>query len=61
MSKQEKQSKEDIAQAMKSIAVNQAMTEVMEEHKEEILKRARAKLVAMGVDIAADITDCGAV
>jgi hypothetical protein len=36
---------------MKSQAVRQAMFEVIGEQRLEIIKRARAKLVAMGVEI----------
>lgn len=35
---------------MHMTAVQQAMNEVVNEHRKEIVKRARAKLVALGVD-----------
>lgn len=37
---------------LKSQAVRQAMVEIVGEQREEILKRARAKLVAMGVELS---------
>lgn len=38
-------------QIMRSQAVRQAMIEVVGEHREEIVKRARAKLVALGMTV----------
>jgi CO dehydrogenase/acetyl-CoA synthase epsilon subunit len=35
-------------------AITTATQEVMAEHKEEILKRAKAKLIAMGVTVEED-------
>jgi hypothetical protein len=39
-------------QVLKSQAVRQAMFEVLGEQRDEIIKRARAKLVAMGVEFS---------
>lgn len=36
---------------MKSTAIRQAMTEVVGEQRAEIVRRAKAKLVAMGVEV----------
>lgn len=38
--------------AMKAVAVRQAMFEIVSENRAEIVKRARAKLVSMGVPFA---------
>lgn len=38
-------------QVLKSQAVRQATIEVLSENRDEILRRARAKLIAMGVDL----------
>lgn len=37
---------------MKSQAVRQAMFEIVGEQRDEIIKRARAKLVAMGIQLS---------
>lgn len=37
---------------LKSQAVRQAMFEIVGESRDEIIKRARAKLVAMGIQLA---------
>lgn len=42
---------------LKATAVRQAMVEVLSEQREEILKRAAAKLVAMGVKVEAEDLD----
>lgn len=39
-------------QVLKSQAVRQAMVEIMGEQRDEILRRARAKLTAMGVELS---------
>ena len=36
------------ARAAKAVAIRQAMIEVMQEQRDEIIRRARAKLVGMG-------------
>ena len=41
-------------QVLKSQAVRQAMCEVIAEHRVEIVERARAKLVAMGVEVSTE-------
>lgn len=48
-----KQSDEEFLriQSLKARAVRQAMTEIMREHQDEIIKRAVAKLVAQGVAV----------
>lgn len=42
---------------LKSQAVRQAMVEVIAEQRVEILKRARAKLVSMGIELAVEDLD----
>lgn len=42
---------------LKATAVRQAMIEVMGEQREEIIKRAAAKLVAMGITVEAKDLD----
>lgn len=42
-------------EVLKSQAVRQAMYEVVAEQREEIMRRARAKLVAMGVEFSEDM------
>ena len=39
---------------LKATAVQQALTEVVSEHRDEIIKRARAKLSAMGIEVQDD-------
>jgi hypothetical protein len=41
-------------QVLKSQAVRQAMFEILGEQREEIIKRAQAKLVAMGIQVKSD-------
>jgi ferritin-like metal-binding protein YciE len=41
-------------QVLKSQAVRQAVFEILGENREEVVKRARAKLVAMGVEFSED-------
>ena len=46
---------------LKSTAVRQAMTEIVGEQRAEILRRARAKLTAMGVELSdEDLAQAGA-
>lgn len=41
-------------QVLKAQAVRQAMCEVIAEHRQEIVDRAKAKLVAMGIEVKDD-------
>lgn len=41
-------------EVLKSMAINSAMFEILQENKEELLRRARMKLKGMGVDVQGD-------
>lgn len=41
-------------EVLKSMAISSAMFEILQENKEELLRRARMKLTAMGVDVQGD-------
>ncbi len=51
---EQQQKKSEELQVLKMRAVRQAMFEVVGESRDEIVRRARAKLVAMGVQLSDD-------